>query len=186
MTKKTINEISKSLAARYVVKAAADRAKQTDARNDAESKRFYTKMPHQLVKDYGETDDDFNQRKKNVVKRRNGLIAARDVADRKMNNRNSGLYKAGRILAREDAERLTKEESDMNEDMKEFSNASGKTSPLKPVDALGKGAKDGLGKEFILTIAEGNVAGLERMVDEALRARIDEVLFGSGDDSVEE
>lgn len=104
---------------------------------------------------------------------------AEDDFDRRDRNRNTGISRA--------VKRLTRENADVNEDMKEFSNPTGRT-PIKVVDALGKTTTDGLGKGVSLleaVVAEDAVA-VEDIVDSILRAKVMEALYGEDPEDPEE
>lgn len=103
-----IDELSRKTLSNYVVKSVADRHKHITSYNDASKKHFRTLRPDQLKQDhdYGETDDRFQERKDNVVRRRQKMAAQMDAAEPKIKNRTKGLARAGARLAKEDVEQI--------------------------------------------------------------------------------
>jgi hypothetical protein len=120
---KQIDETSKEKAARYVVGAAADRYKQGVNYANAQDKKnklgnTYNKV-HRLGPDreYGETESGMYDRLDRIAARKANAKKEQDSADRKQRNRLSGMYRAGKILAKEDAEINEKEEVEVNENL---------------------------------------------------------------------
>lgn len=107
---KQIDETSKEKAAKYTVAAIADRHKQHDKFVAAVDKRIKTGTSLNKVKklgpdtEYGETDAEHAERVNRLTKRRSDAEKEQKTADRKERNRNSGLYRAGKILAKEEVE----------------------------------------------------------------------------------
>lgn len=105
-----IDEISKELAGRYVVKAAADMANQNKKNREANvkwSKASDSRMRVKAAgpdKDYGETDSEHAERINRLTKRIASGKADSDTAMRKGMNRLGGIHKAGKILAKEEVE----------------------------------------------------------------------------------
>ena len=103
-----IDEISKELAGRYVVKAAADRHKQRVNYSDAQDKKIKAGTALKRVKnagpDTGETDSEHAERVNRLSKRKGNAEKEQNTADRKQKNRLSGMYRAGKTLAKEEVE----------------------------------------------------------------------------------
>jgi hypothetical protein len=105
-----IDETSKEKAARYVVKAAADRHKQHVNYSDALDKKIKAGTALKRVKnagpdtEYGETDSEHAERVNRLSKRRGNAEKEQDTAGRKEANRLVGMYRAGKILAKEEVE----------------------------------------------------------------------------------
>jgi lactam utilization protein B len=107
---KQIDETSKEKAARYVVPAAADRHKQHVNYSDAQDKKIKAGTALKRVKnagpdtEYGETDSEHAERVNRLSKRRGNAEKEQDTAGRKEANRLVGMYRAGKILAKEEFE----------------------------------------------------------------------------------
>lgn len=105
-----LDEISKELAGRYVAKAAGDMHKQNAKRMDMQSKKHKAGDSMHAVKkagpdyDYGETDSEHGERVSRIAKRRDTAEKGERAADKKVRNRQQGIWNAGKRLAKEEVE----------------------------------------------------------------------------------
>lgn len=103
-----LDEISKELAGRYVVKAAGDMHKQDAKRSEQQAKKHKAGDSMRRVKaagpdkDYGETDSEHGERVARLAKRRAEAEKGEHAADKKVRNRHQGIFNAGKRLAKEE------------------------------------------------------------------------------------
>lgn len=103
-------EISKELAGKYAVKALANRAKEGEKNISIQKDRntSHSRYAHQKklgpATEYGETSDEHKRRLDRLSNRMKNKDSEYKDSDRKYNNRSVGLSRAGKTLAKEDAE----------------------------------------------------------------------------------